>query len=66
MTFAQKLKAKREEKGYTQAELAKLVNLSAVAISQYEQGKKKPMVNNLKEICRKLNCMPDDLMSEKE
>lgn len=66
MTFGQKLKAMREEKGYTQAELARLVSLSAVTISQYEQGKKFPMVNNLKEICRKLNCLPEDLRSDKE
>lgn len=66
MTFAQKLKAKRMEKGYTQAELAKMSDLSTVTICQYEQGKKFPRANNLKEIARKLNCQPEDLRADKE
>ena len=66
MTFAEKLKAKREEKGYTQSELARMTDLSTVTICQYEQGRKFPRANNLKEIARKLNCQPEDLRADKE
>lgn len=66
MTFAEKLKAKREEKGYTQSELAKMTDLSTVTICHYEQGRKFPRANNLKEIARKLNCQPEDLRADKE
>ena len=66
MTFGEKLKAVRLEKGMTQQELAKLTDLAQATIADYERGKKYPHLNNLKELARRLHCSPDDLMSDKE
>ena len=42
MNFPEKLKCFRLKHGYTQAELGKLVGVSDVSISLYEQGKRTP------------------------
>lgn len=40
--FAKRLKDLRNERGYTQEELAKLLNTSRSTIGMYEQGKREP------------------------
>ena len=45
--FADKLKKLRNEKGLTQKELAKVINVSTSAVSQYERGKSSPRRGNL-------------------
>lgn len=66
MTFAQKLKAARTDKGLSQNELARLTDLSQPMIAQYELGIKHPHKNTLKELARKLNCKPEDLKDDPE
>lgn len=66
MTFGQKLRAKRLEKGFTQAELAQRCALSHVTIYQYEIEKKFPREVTIREIARQLRCKPDELRADKE
>ena len=66
MTFAQKLKALRTDRGLSQSELARLTDLSQAMIAQYELGIKYPHKNTLKELARKLHCTPDDLQADEE
>lgn len=44
MAFSDNVKALREEKGYSQAELARLANVSQPTVNDYEKGKKIPNI----------------------
>ena len=47
-----KLKKVREEKGFTQAEIAEYLGLSRQAISQWERGIAYPDIDNLMLLCK--------------
>lgn len=47
MTFSNKLKAFRKEKGLTQKELSDLTGISVHTINSYESGRRKPNYNSL-------------------
>ncbi len=50
MDFPKKLKSLRQEKGISQTELAKAINVSQSAIGYWERGEKKPSVDALTKI----------------
>ena len=66
MTFAEKVKKYRTERGLTQEELAKLANLSQVQISDYERGISGARINNKIMLARALNVKPAMLDDDKE
>lgn len=55
MEFNKKLKKLREEKGLSQAELAKMASVSQTAISDIETGNKMPKLDTAMKICKALN-----------
>ncbi len=55
MEFNKKLKKLREEKGLSQAELAKMAGVSQTAISDVETGNKMPKLDTAMKICKALN-----------
>ena len=46
-TFAKRLKELRDEKGLTQQEIGKLVNMSKMAVSHWEKGHSEPSIAQL-------------------
>ena len=64
MTFAERLKALRAEKGYTQEELAKLINVSQPTYANYERGKIKTHVNTQIQLAKILRISVNELMSD--
>ena len=54
MTIGERIKKKRNEKGFSLRELAGKVDLSASFLSQIEQGKASPSIENLKKIANYL------------
>lgn len=48
MEFKQRLKELRLEKGVTQIQIAKIVNMSKMAISHWEKGNSEPSIDQLK------------------
>ena len=66
MNFAQRLEATRLEKGYTQEEIAKLVNVSQPSYWAYEKGKSIPHKNTQIQIARVLGISVDELMKDEE
>ena len=54
MFSGEKLKNIREEKGYSQAGVAKLLNISKVSYFNWENGKTKPNQKNLNLLSRLL------------
>lgn len=61
-TRMKKLKEARKRKGYTQEELANVVNVGAMTIYQYESGRRVPNARMLKQIAQALDCKVDDIL----
>ncbi|MCD7824586.1 MAG: helix-turn-helix transcriptional regulator [Clostridiaceae bacterium] len=56
------LKELREEKGLSQTELAKRVNLKQTTISQYESGSRRPNLQMAKKLSDALEISLDDFV----
>lgn len=61
LDFGKKVKEARLEKGLTQQDLAKIVEVTPESISYYESGKKHPSFEKIKIICRVLNINVEEL-----
>lgn len=59
------LKKERQKRGYTQAEMAKLLGLSRSAYSLYESGKREPKIEVLQKIADALNISMNELTGYK-
>ena len=64
MTIGEKIKKHRTERGFSLRELAKRVELSASFLSQIEQGKASPSIENLKKIANNLEVKVSYLIEE--
>jgi transcriptional regulator with XRE-family HTH domain len=64
--FSERLKAVRERRGYSQADLAKKAGLQATAISHFETGGRSPSFDNLRRLSDALNVSTDYLMGRSE
>lgn len=62
IVFARNLKAERYRKGYTQTELAELVNVSDSTISLLERGLQTPSVFLVHDIAQTLNIDINELL----
>ncbi len=63
MTFAERLKEVRQQKGMTQAALADASGISLGAVRDYEQGKRDPLLPNAKRLAVALG-VSIDLLAE--
>lgn len=66
MTFSEKLKNIRREKGFSQKEIAEKLGVSQPSYAQYENGKRKPKIETLRRIASALGVGLEDFMSEAE
>lgn len=66
MTFGEKLKRFRTDKGLTQAELAKMANLSQPQICDYERGNDGIHPNNKIALALALGVKPSQLDDDRE
>ncbi len=66
MTIGERIKMKRNEKGFSLRELAGNVDLSASFLSQIEQGKASPSIENLKKIANYLEVKVSYLIEEED
>lgn len=62
MAFAQNVKRLREEKGLTQQELAKLIEVAQPTVAQYEKGMKVPTIITGVLLAKKLNTTCEQLV----
>lgn len=65
VTFGEKLKELREEKGISQMELSKLLDISQPAIARYELNKTEPRISDIKKICVYFDVSADYLIGIK-
>ena len=66
MTIGERIKKKRNEKDFSLRELAAKVDLSASFLSQIEQGKASPSIENLKKIANYLEVKVSYLIEEED
>ena len=64
--FANRLKKARVEKGMTQEELAKAMNLTQASISQFEKGQRLPTPMNITKFAEVLGVSRQSLAGEHE
>lgn len=62
MNLGDRLKTCREEKGFTQAELGKLINVSDATINRYERNLRSPDLDTLKKLAKIFNCSTDYML----
>ena len=60
--FGKKLKSLRKNLGFTQAQLADRLGISASTVGMYEQGRREPDNTMLSKICYVLNTSTDNLL----
>lgn len=65
-SFQKKIKELRQKNGYTQAELAKRLGVSASAIGMYEQGRREPDRETLSKMSRLFEVPVDYLLSDEQ
>ena len=59
-----RIKEKREEKGMTQLELTKMINVAQNTVSQWETGEREPRIDMLKRLADIFGCTVDELIEE--
>ena len=64
MSFGQNLRRLRNDKGYTQTDLAKHSGVRSATISQIEQDEGDPKLSTVNKLISALGCSPDSLMLE--
>lgn len=64
--FGNRLKELRKKSGFTQAQLADKLNISASTIGMYEQGRREPDNDTLTKLCIELHTSVDYLLGVKE
>lgn len=62
MRFGDRLKKRREDKGLTQQQLGKLINVSDATINRYERDLREPGIETIKLLSRVLDCSTDYLL----
>ena len=63
LMFKDKLRELREDKGITQAEMAKMLNMTSTGYGAYERGDCEPSISTLINIC-KILCVSSDQLLE--
>ncbi len=61
MTFAERLRRLRRERGITQAALAELSGIPLGTLRDYEQGRRDPLLSNAARIATALGVFVDEL-----
>lgn len=65
MTLGEKIKSARKLKGFTQRELADMVNAKHNSVSDWENGKSKPDPDTIELLCGVLEVTPTYLVGSK-
>ena len=66
MEFNEKLRTLRNQRGFTQEELAERLFVSRTAISKWESGRGYPNIDSLKAIAKLFSVTVDELLSGEE
>jgi len=64
MTLGEKIKAAREQAGFTQAQFAEVLGVSRQAVTKWEADRGMPDVENLKLMSERLGISVDDLLDD--
>lgn len=59
--FSTNLRRIREERGLSQAELARRAELTSVAVNLLESGQRRPLLDTVLVLAQALECKPEEL-----
>ena len=62
MRFGDRLKERHEDKGLTQQQLGKLINVSDATVNRYEKELREPGIETIKLLSKVLDCTTDYLL----
>lgn len=62
MTIGENIRKYRKAKGYTQRELANLLNVKISAVSAWEIGRNQPLMDNVEKLAHVLGVQKSDLI----
>lgn len=62
MTFGERLRALRKEKGYMQGELAEIIGINQNVLSWYENDKVQPTLERIEWLCKALDVSATELL----
>ena len=62
MTFGERLRALRKERGYKQGELAKKIGMHQYLLCRYEKDQVQPTVDRIEWLCTALNVSATELL----
>ena len=65
MKFGDKLIKLRKERGFSQEDLASMLNVSRQSVSKWESNNTYPETDKIVQICNIFNCSMDSLIDEK-
>ena len=65
MNIGSNIRELRKSKGWTQVELAQMLNMTQQAITAYERGKKRPPVDKLPDIAGLFGVTIEDIIGKK-
>lgn len=65
MTLGEKIKAARKSKGFTQKQLAELINAKHNSVSDWESDRYKPDMDTIELLCGVLDVTPTYIMGSK-
>lgn len=61
--FAQRLRELRRQKGFSQTELAKAVEVALLTVFRWEKGVRTPRVEEIQKLCEVLGCSETELLN---
>jgi transcriptional regulator with XRE-family HTH domain len=60
--LGKRIRSRRQDRGHTQEELAKLISLSRTSLTNIEQGRQRPPLHQLLRVAEALECEIHDLL----
>lgn len=66
MIFAERLKEKRKNKGYTQEKMSQMLDIGQSAYAKWENGRTEPTLENIVKLSKILDTTTDDLLGIKK
>lgn len=63
-TLAENIKFYRKQQGLTQKDLAKKLNMAPTAISAWEVGRNKPLMDNIEQMAQLFNIKKSELLGD--
>jgi len=66
INIGERIKFLRQQKGYTQNDIGKMLYVSGQSVSKWEKGESSPSIETINELCKIFNISPNELLNYKD